>query len=233
MTGDGGFSSSDYNFYLDQYKGTRKQVMVGVDNKLSKKEKQYTKETHLQPKDNDDAVPSTSRGKTEQVNNLAGLTSRSDTDSGADADFNSSQTWTPKDDHITISLPRKKLIRETTELSVRLGLSVTTQVAMTAKLIKLGEGNLKDVTLSKTSAKRHRKSELESREADTKEELLDNLPRCLELHWDGKIIKYSSLPEEDRLCIKVSFPGSERNDQFLAAPLINPPDGKNNGLNNC
>ena len=80
---------------------------------------------HLQPKDNDDAVPSTSRDKTEQMNNLAGLTSQSDTDSGADADFNSSQKWTPKDDHITCSLPRKKLIRETTELSVRLGLSVT------------------------------------------------------------------------------------------------------------
>ena len=164
------------------------------------------------------------------MNDLAGLTSQSDTDSGADADFNSSQKWTPKEDHITISLPRKKLIRETTELSVRLGLSVTKQVAMTAKLIKLGGGNLKDVTLSKTSAKRHRKSELESRETDIKEELLDNLPRCLELHWDGKIIKYSSLPEEDRLCIKVSFPGSERSDQFLAAPLINSPDGKTMAL---
>ena len=163
MTGDGGSSSSDwetdYNFYLDQYKGTRQQVMGGVDNKLSKKEKRSTKETHLQPKDNDDVVPSTSRGKTEQVNNLAGVTSQSDTDSGADADFNSSQKWTPKDDHITISLSRKKLIRETTELSVRLSLSVTKQVAMTAKLIKLGGGNLKDITLSKTSTKRHRKSE--------------------------------------------------------------------------
>ena len=28
----------NYNFYLDQYKGTRQQVMGGVDNKLSKKE---------------------------------------------------------------------------------------------------------------------------------------------------------------------------------------------------
>ena len=26
---------TDYNFYLDQYKGTRQQVMGGVDNKLS------------------------------------------------------------------------------------------------------------------------------------------------------------------------------------------------------
>ena len=232
MTGDGGSSSSDwetdYNFYLDQYKGTRQQVMGDVDNKLSKKEKQSTKETHLQQKDNDDAVPSAPGGKTEPVNNLAGQTSQSDTGSGADADFNSSQKWTPKGDHITISLPRKKLIRETTELSVRLGLSVTKQ--MTAKLIKLGGGNLKDVTLSKTCAKRHRKSELEIREADIKEELLDNLPRCLGLHWDGKIIKYSLLTEEDRLCIKVSFPGSERSDQFLAAPLINPPDGKTMAL---
>ena len=45
------------------------------------------------------------------------------------------------------------------------------------------------------------------------------------LHCDGKVIKYNTGEEDDRLCIKASFRGNEKPDQFLAAPAINPPDG--------
>ena len=55
-----------------------------------------------------------------------------------DIDFEGASTSTPKSDYITISLPRKKMLRETAELSARLGLSAIKEMARTAKLIKLG-----------------------------------------------------------------------------------------------
>ena len=126
-----------------------------------------------------------------------------------------------KPDTIAITLPRKDLLKETTDLSIRLGLSASKQVAVTGKMIKLGKGDLNDVTISKSSAKRHRRSTTITRQS----EINSDLPDHLILHWDGKDIVFKSGPNEDRLCIKVSFPGTDKPDQFLSAPIIQPPDG--------
>ena len=47
-----------------------------------------------------------------------------------------------------------------------------------------------------------------------------NMPDIIVLHWDGKVIKYDTGAEDDRLCIKGSFPASDHPDQFFAAPCI-------------
>lgn len=225
----------DYEFYLDQYHGIWSKSIGGEDTKLSRRERKqaerYAASQSQSTSIDQDTIPretspSPSSSIAQDTYNCD--TIDNDASSGVDSDVDFScdtASSSKKSDWITISLPRKDLLRETTELSTRLGLSAVQQVALTAKLVKLGGGDLNDVTLSKQSALRHRKETAIKKESSIKAALLENLPHNLILHWDGKDIVYKSGPNEDRLCIKISFPGVDKADQFLAAPITQPPDG--------
>lgn len=116
-----------------------------------------------------------------------------------------SSTPRNKKDTITLTLPRKGLFKETADLSARLHLSHRQGVAFTAKLIKMGGGNLGDVTLSTSSAHRERSRAYDERTMDIMKEFKLNMPQYVVMHWDGKVIEYESGDIDDRLCIKVKI----------------------------
>ena len=89
----------------------------------------------------------------------------------------------------------------------------------------MGGGDLKDVTLLTSSAWRHRKDVVKELGDGIIEDFKQNMPPHIVLHWDGKVIVYEKQETDDRLCVKGSFPGIEKADQFFAAPAIDPPDG--------
>lgn len=107
------------------------------------------------------------------------------------------------DDRIHLSLPRKGLFRESADVSTRLGISSRQQVALTAKLVKMGGGDLENVTLSVSSAWRHRTHAVQQREVEIIAAFQENMPPHVVLHWDGKVIVYEKDKTDDRLCIKV------------------------------
>ena len=115
-------------------------------------------------------------------------------------------TSTPRpDEKINISLSRKNMFKESAEVALRCGISNRKHVALTAKIIKMGGGNLRDVTLSTSSAWRQRSEGIAEGADEIKEKFESNMPEIVVLHWDGKVIKYDTGIVDDRLCIKVNF----------------------------
>ena len=117
------------------------------------------------------------------------------------------KTSTPRrrSDTIKLELPRKGLFSETADLSARLHLSHRQSAAITAKLIKLGGGELSDITLSTTSVYRERNKGYSEKTAHIMKQLKLTMPPYVIMHWDGKVIEYESGDIDDRLCIKVIF----------------------------
>ena len=113
-------------------------------------------------------------------------------------------TSTPRpDDKFTLSLSRKNLFKESAEVAARCGFSTRNHVALTAKIIKMGGGNLADVTLSTSSAWRQRSDAINDGSGKIKQKFQAKVSDMVVLHWDGKIIKYDTGNVDDRLCIKV------------------------------
>lgn len=139
------------------------------------------------------------------------------------------ETYTPppststseQSDYITLKLPRKSLMRESAELATRCRVSHRVATAMTAKLVKIGGGQLNQCSISTTTSHRHRSTELKCSEAKIKSKFKNMMPKFIVLHWDGKVIKYENRQEQDeRLAIVASFPRPAQQHQFLAAPCI-------------
>lgn len=107
------------------------------------------------------------------------------------------------DDTIHLSLPRKSLFSEAADVSARIGISNRQQVALTAKIIKMGGGNLEDVTLSVSSAWRQRTKAIKKREGEIMADFKEHMPSHIVIHWDGKVIQYDKGDSDDRLCVKV------------------------------
>ncbi len=136
----------------------------------------------------------------------------------------SKATSVEDDGFIHLSLPRKDLLSKSAEVATRCGISHRQQVALTAKLVKIGGGNLADTSLSVATSFRQRKTATKSSADNIKREFVEHMPKYLVLHWDSKVIKYAHHHKsDDRLAIIVSKPGSgdpPQRDQFLAAPCI-------------
>ena len=117
-------------------------------------------------------------------------------------------TSTPRphsDEKIHISLSRKTLFKESAEVATRCGISNRNHIALTAKIIKMGGGDLKDVTLSTSSAWRQRTEEVGEKAGHIKDAFVLTKQERVVVHWDGKIIKYDTGAEDERLCIKVTI----------------------------
>ena len=129
-------------------------------------------------------------------------------------------TSSPRDDTITLSLPRTGLLDGSSELASRLNLSHRKATALTAQFVKMGGGSLHDCTLSTSSAYRHRKRFVTKKAEEIRLVFRENIPKYVVLHWDSKVIKYDRHHDmEDRLAIVASFPGSAQ-PLFLGAPRI-------------
>lgn len=121
-------------------------------------------------------------------------------------------------------------MRETTELVTRCRVSHRVATAMTAKLVKMGGGELGQCSISKSTSHRQRSAELQNSESKIKAEFQNMMPKFMVIHWDGKVIKYANRQETDeRLAIVASIPRPNQQHQFLAAPYI--PDGT--GVSMC
>lgn len=221
---------NDYNFYLDQ-RGERKASMGGVDAKLRSRRRKV--QTITKPGQNvDEEPPNASSSLTTNVSDaedhdLTCDKTRDETRDDREFQVKSKlviKPGEPTDDIISLSFSRKDFLRETAEISARLHLSTRQQTAFTAKIIKAGGGSLKQVTISQSSAQRHRWSKVTELEGGIKDSFAQNIPDYIVMHWDSKEIHYEAGDTDERLCIKASFPGSDKSDQFCSAPAI--PNGK-------
>ncbi len=126
-------------------------------------------------------------------------------------------------DFITLTLPRKGILKGTSELSARLNTSLRQQTAMAAQVVKLGGGSLKKCTMSISSAYRHKKSAIEEAADNIKKTFKATMPDFLIIHWDGKVVEYKRKQFEDRLAIVASDPtdhADKEHFQFLGAPCM-------------
>jgi len=153
-----------------------------------------------------------------------GPDSASDTNqSGPDPD-DDDDYQPPTQPDITLTLPRNALLSGTAELATRCKISHRKALAITAKLVKMGGGNLKQCSLSASTSLRQRTAAVKESEEKIKTDFAMDMPSQLVLHWDGKVIKYANRKESDeRLAIVMSSPNLDRHTQFLSAPHI--PDG--------
>ena len=122
---------------------------------------------------------------------------------------------------VHISLPKRELLKSTSQVSARCKLSHRQSVAFTATLVKAGGGTLSDVTLSKSSSHRHRSSQIDDTYSDIKSRFKENVSEYVVIHWDSKVIKYAHHEKNDeRLAVVASFPSADRRAQFLGAPQL-------------
>ena len=120
-------------------------------------------------------------------------TSTADQEHGEeDPDYRPTQRCSkdPKPPDITLTLPRKGLIKGTAVLATRCKVSHRVTTAITANLVKMGGGDLSECSLSTSTSVRHRSSMLKDSEGLIKRDFVSNMPRFLVVHWDGKVIKY-------------------------------------------
>ena len=123
-----------------------------------------------------------------------------------------------------MTLPRRGLLSGTADLATRCKISHRKALAITAKLVKMGGGQLDQCSLSASTSLRQRTSAVVESESRIKAEFASSMPSNIVLHWDGKVIKYENRKESDELlAIVLSSPQLEHHTQFLAAPQI--PDG--------
>ena len=148
---------TDYQFYIDQYKGPRQQRIGGIDKKHSQhEEKSKSILAQNEAARSDVSATSVSRISTDDLQAIVSDDSQSSEDDDSQDEYIPDQpaTSTPlKDDTINIFLSRKHIFKDSAEVAARIEISNRKHVALTAKLIKMGGGgNLKDVTLSTSSA---------------------------------------------------------------------------------
>ena len=220
---DGDSFEDDFKFYLDQ-KGPRMQQLGPVDAKLTCKENAKIR-TNLKRKHVPQDDAETSEEAKTSTSEEGEWSQEEDT---SDETFNHTPTSKPSD-LVNLSFSKKSLLRNSAEEALRLGLSHREHVMMTAKFVKMGGGSLKDVALSVTTSHRHRKNVVTSKTEEIKYQLKKEMPKFVVLHWDSKLITVlGSESTEDRLCVIASFPGTEKNDQFLGSPQI--PNGKGDSM---
>ena len=130
------------------------------------------------------------------------------------------QASSSQDEMIHLAIPKRDLLRATSNVSARLKISHRQAVAFTASVVKAGGGSFHDVTLSKSSSHRHRISDINETYGNIVTIFTDNMPQYIVIHWDAKQIKYTHIKETKERLVEASLPGDERPAQFLGAPLL-------------
>ena len=129
-------------------------------------------------------------------------------------------------DSVMLELPTCELAKATAVITARLNMSTNTALTLFGKIINLGQGDVHDFIMSRSTVWRHRiKAESEAAEGlyNTFQETHVNLQgRHYLVHWDGKKVEYASGEKEDRLCILIHVVETDHT-QFIGAPQT--PDG--------
>ena len=181
--------TDDLDFYIDQM-GPRLKCMGGVDSKLTAKERKLVESSNAAASiaATEDAIdPSDYLIDMESDEPDFEITVDDETDS--DYQLASSSKEHADKDYITLKLPRDAL-KQLSPLAYRLQLSTRQQTVFLAGIIKLGDGSVKDTTLSVTSAHRQRHEGIKHKSKSIRDTFISNLPSRMVIHWDGKKIKY-------------------------------------------
>ena len=128
---------------------------------------------------------------------------------------------------ITLTLPARELPSILARTSTVTKTSARHELKIVSTLVNAGDGDLNDISLSKSTIHRQRKSSIQSDASKRRENLktfeFSGSSKFFVFHWDGKIIQYITGKTEDRLAVAVSAPNFIPG-QFLASPAIS--DGK-------
>ena len=110
-------------------------------------------------------------------------------------------------EEMTLTVPRKAPLSGSAELVALCKVSHRVATAMTSQFVKICGRDLKDCSISTSTSYTQRLSQLKSAESRIKDNLRQETPKHIVLHWEGKIIKYEHHCEtDDRLTIVCSFP---------------------------
>lgn len=112
---------------------------------------------------------------------------------------------------IMVQIPTKNLLMITGDVADRTQLSIRSQLAITAKIVNVGGGNVEDFTLSTSSAWRQR-NEQRVKVANKIKQNWEK-PDFAVVHWDSKLIKDLSGRTQERVAVLVS--GSPNNPPKL------------------
>ena len=136
---------------------------------------------------------------------------------------------------ITLTLPAQQLPTILARTSTVTKTSARHELKIVSTLLQAGDADINNVSLSKSTIHRQRKSTITSDAAKMRErlkkfEFSEEQTKFLVLHWDGKIIQYITGDTEERLAIAVSAPNFIPG-QFIASPAM--ADGKGLTMSNC
>ena len=138
-------------------------------------------------------------------------------------------------ENITLTLPAKSLPSVLARTNTMTKTSIRHELETVSTLVTAGDGNIDDISLSKSTIHRQRKSTITSDATKMRERIKSYAfsqdgRKFLVLHWDGKIIQYITGENKERLAIAVSSPNYIPG-QFLASPAI--ADGTGLTMANC
>ena len=136
---------------------------------------------------------------------------------------------------VTLTLPAKEIPTLLASTSTVTKTSTRHELKLVSTMLVSGGADLNNVSLSKSTIYRQRKSTVTSAATGIREKIKsyafsDSKHKFFVLHWDGKIIQYINGTTEERLAIALSAPNFIPG-QFLAAPVI--ANGKGNTMANC
>jgi hypothetical protein len=129
----------------------------------------------------------------------------------------------PKPSQVMVQIPTKILLMLTGVVADRTQLSIRSQLAMTATIVKVGRASLNDFTLSTTSAWRQR-NEQRVTTANNIKKNWDKPPFAI-VHWDSKLLKSFTGKSEERLAVLVSGGSFLRTPKLLGIPAMNDSTG--------
>ncbi len=115
----------------------------------------------------------------------------SSSDDSTDSDNDYQPPPQPIPETVTLTLPRKDLLRGTAKLSTRCKISHRVATAVMANFVKMGGGDLNTCSISTSTSHRHRAQALAEAKSHIMKEFTGSIPKHLVLHWDGKVIKYA------------------------------------------
>ncbi|KAK4024350.1 hypothetical protein OUZ56_009768 [Daphnia magna] len=135
------------------------------------------------------------------------------------------RTSTPRQSSVSIEIPVRTLLKDTSMVTDRCQISIRSQLAIASKIITLGGGNLSDISISKSTAHRQRKRKREEAAKEIYNDWMKNKPPFLVVHWDSKLIVKQQGQSNERVSILVSGKPYLDTPKLLGVPIISDSTG--------
>lgn len=216
----------DIEFYIDQ-KTTRIAYMSGNDKiflrKIERKREREAKKKARITKEQKRVLQSCA--------NVPHESRETESENGNESSSSSNSSlqlpYKIRRENVTISLPRKIMeVPEITAALDRLGLSNTKGAVLVSAVLKAGNANLNEFSLSESTTRRARMRNRQNIAEAAIENLKKNPPAYATLHWDGKIIKDYFGEKREYLAVIMSGLPEYVEGKILAIPQIESSSGE-------